>query len=213
MMDVPHHLTAASKCENWSMAFVSQRERRLWILVALYALSIYATLAVMRRATNFLRDRNLLQATIGAVALLVAVALVAILIRERPGKGEWLLYAVIAAGYLAVLPLFKAPEEQLHLIEYGALGGLIYSALEERRRLRQAAFPDLPLPHPYRGLPLLACSLATALGFVDEVIQWVLPSRFFDLRDVGFNALAAALAVAALAGRAWVRAKNPAESA
>ena len=35
------------------------------------------------------------------------------------------------------------------------------------------------------------------LGWLDEGIQWLLPNRVYDIRDVGFNALAAVMAVGA----------------
>ena len=45
----------------------------------------------------------------------------------------------------------------------------------------------------------------SAFGWLDEGIQWLLPGRVYDLRDVGFNALAAAMAVFGRLALAWAR--------
>jgi VanZ family protein len=49
------------------------------------------------------------------------------------------------------------------------------------------------------------------LGWIDECIQAILPNRVYDLRDVGFNTLAAFMAILASLAVAWVRMKfgNP----
>jgi VanZ family protein len=53
-----------------------------------------------------------------------------------------------------------------------------------------------------------AVLLAGAAGWVDEAIQALLPNRVYDLRDVAFNTLAAAAAIAALALRDAARARD-----
>jgi len=52
----------------------------------------------------------------------------------------------------------------------------------------------------------LAFLLTSLVGTIDEVIQFFLPSRVFDPIDIGFNMLAAAMAVTASVGLGWVRA-------
>ena len=44
-----------------------------------------------------------------------------------------------------------------------------------------------------------AAVLAATIGYVDELIQWLLPTRVYDLRDVGMNALGAVLGTLVLA--------------
>ena len=87
------------------------------------------------------------------------------------------------------------PQERTHLIEYGVLAAFIYEALAERVRNGRG----IPLPS------VLAVFATTLLGLLDEGIQVLIPNRVFDIRDVGFNALAGLIAVAASVALAWVR--------
>lgn len=186
------------------MRFHSRRERTLWLLAAGYTLVIYSTLAVVRTLTTYLRQRGLLRPTLWALLAGAVVAVIAWVVRGRPRAREWLVLGLVALGYVLVLPVAKVPEEKFHLLEYGLLGGLVYAALSERRDARPPAARRPPLY--LRLAPFSAFLLATLLGFVDEVIQGILPSRVYDIRDVLLNALAAGLAIAAIWGREWARA-------
>ena len=51
-----------------------------------------------------------------------------------------------------------------------------------------------------RAKRFIACALfVAAAGWIDEGIQALLPSRFYDLRDVAFNAAAGLMALGAIA--------------
>ena len=72
---------------------------------------------------------------------------------------------------------------------------LIYQALTERRRNRRRV-----------PVPAVRAVVATALlGWLDEVIQWLLPNRVYDLPDVGFDDLAGLAAVSAILFMEWAR--------
>jgi VanZ family protein len=77
----------------------------------------------------------------------------------------------------------EVPEERIHFLEYGVLALLARHALATH--------------HGPVGQYAGAWIFATAAGWVDELIQYVLPSRVYDLRDVVINSLAALLALAA----------------
>jgi len=64
---------------------------------------------------------------------------------------------------------------------------LIYEALKERKSNGGRV--------PVSGL--LAITAAALIGLVDERIQAIIPSRVFGPVDIGFNALAASMAIAA----------------
>lgn len=172
--------------------FLSQHERRLWWAAALYTLTIYATLALARQATNFLRDKNLLRLSIGAMALVVVVGVVVFLVRRRTNRRQWGALGLVALGYAAVLPFAKAPEEAIHLVQYGSLALMIQAALAERGR-------NAPNPRGWmvRHPGWAAFALTTLAGLGDEILQGILPSRYYDTRDVVLNAIAAALALLA----------------
>ena len=82
--------------------------------------------------------------------------------------------------YGLILYIVDVPEEQVHFIEYGILSGLIYIALTH----------DI---HNNVYVYLLSIHIVFAFGAVDEVIQWILPNRVFDIRDILINGIAGIL--------------------
>lgn len=182
------------------MLFRTRRERWLWIATVLYTLLIYSTLSVVRPLTEALRERGDLRLAVGLVFVAAGLALIGALVRRRAGWREWAIIAAGAVVYLVLLPLLERPEERLHLVQYGLLGVLLYAALGERARAAPRAI-GLALRRPAPT----AVALATLLGWIDEGIQKLLPTRVYDLRDVGLNALAATLAVTLVAALARVR--------
>ncbi|MCL7984769.1 MAG: VanZ family protein [marine benthic group bacterium] len=176
--------------------FTSDRERCLWFWAAAVALAIYSTLGLAGTLAGVLRERGLLDASYVVGLLLMMLATIGSAWRRRPGKREiWVAIAVTAVYGMIVLRMGLGPEERTHLIEYGILGVLIYQALIERRRNGAQV----------RSPAALAVLTTALLGLVDEVIQAILPNRVWDIRDVGFNALAGLMAVAASAivSRMW----------
>jgi hypothetical protein len=196
------------------MGFTSARERRLWVLAGSCLLLIYSSLYIVRPLTEWLREANLLRLSVGG-AFLVAAAWVGLaLLRKRPGWRVWTALTGIALGYVLLLSRFELPEERMHFLEYGIVGGLVYAALLERQRATSA---DSAKPSGVGGnlWPAVFAFLITGTaGWIDEGIQAVLPNRFYDLRDVAMNAAAGALAVfsiwiVGLAGRAQRRVAAP----
>lgn len=176
--------------------FRNSLERRLWLAAGGLLAAIYLTLAWVRPISEALRSWGLLRATM--IGIFVAVAAVAgwALARTRPGWREVAVLAPFAVFYVAVLSVMEQAEEAFHFVQYGAFAALVYAALAARRPERD----DLVRP-------ALGAMLVTAVaGWIDEGIQGLLPSRFYDLRDVGFNALAGVIASAAIT--AWRRTRR-----
>lgn len=175
--------------------FTSDRERRLWTWTAIVVATIYSTLGLARTLSSILRDRGLfdLLFIIGFALLVVAVVLQAL--RSRPSLAMVGTAVGIGGVYAMVLARMGIPEERTHLFEYSLVAGLILQALTERRdnggRVRWPA--------------VLAVAVTAALGWVDEAIQAVLPNRVYDIRDVGFNALAGFMAVTGIVALGWVQ--------
>jgi VanZ family protein len=80
--------------------------------------------------------------------------------------------------------LRKHPEEAVHLIEYAVLAFLLLNALGHRIRDWTAY--------------ITAGLLVAFIGTADECIQWMLPSRVWDYKDVTINALAGVLSLLAI---------------
>ena len=171
---------------------ITSRERRLWIAVAVAVAAIFASLYPLQILLNYLRARNQLRLAIALLFLAAAAGAIAWMIRRRAGAREWAVLALSGAAYFLFARSLDVVQERLHLIEYGALALLLREAVGERRRARGLA------ASPGR-VAIAAFTLASAVGLADEVVQGILPNRMYDLRDVGFNALAAAMALATAA--------------
>jgi len=185
--------------------FTSSREKRLWLSALLCQLAIYASLNYVRAPTEWLRERNLLRLTIGFFFLL-AIAWIAVwLWRRRPAPRELVIVAGFALVYLYVLLSLDRVEERAHFLEYGLVGGLVYAALRERYAnvLREGNEPRGPLRFP----ALTALVITGLLGWGDEGIQYLLPGRVYELRDVGMNVAAGLLIIAAMASLRWARSR------
>lgn len=72
----------------------------------------------------------------------------------------------------------------MHFVEYGVLAVLLFRAFAH-------TIPDA-------GVYLAAWLLGTLLGGVDELIQWAVPERYFDFRDIALNCASCGLALVAL---------------
>ena len=175
--------------------FSSDRERRLWLWTLVVLVAIYSTLGLAGTLAGELRQRDLLDTSFVLALLLAGVAVVVLALKLRPGGAEIGVALGVAAVYLMVFLRMGIPEERTHLIEYGVVAALIYSALIERRRNGRR----VPAP------ALLAVVATALLGVLDEGIQWILPNRVYDHVDVGFNALAGLMAVAATLAVTWAR--------
>ena len=97
----------------------------------------------------------------------------------KTSSGVLLLVVVFMYGWF--LQSLTVPEEKVHLLEYGILAVLIY------RALRCDCSPWVALAW--------AQMLTSLLGFGDEGIQYFLPNRYFEWKDVGLNAVSAVLAL------------------
>lgn len=167
--------------------FSSRRERRLWALTAVSTTTIYATLGIAPTVASFLGESGLdaLLFTVGFVLVLAAIVTHGFSVRPN-GLAIGIVLGVVAI-FILLFVRTAVPAERTHLIEYSVIGLLVYEALHERRENgRNPPFP-----------PLLAISITTLLGIIDEAIQWLLPNRVFDLRDIGFNLFAAIISVTA----------------
>jgi hypothetical protein len=188
------------------MRSASVVERRWWVAVAATLGATYAALSWMQVALDALRERNLLRKSIAAAAAVAAAGVVGWLLRRRAGWREWLMLALCAVVYAVVATRFEVIQERIHLLQYGLVALLFLGALEARASGGAAAFLDATVTAPRAAAG--AVLLTAAAGWIDEAIQGILPNRHYDLRDVGLNALAGAMAVGALAGLRWTRAAD-----
>jgi VanZ family protein len=186
------------------MAMTSRKERLCWLVAAGWMGATYATLSVARTLTDFLRDRHLLTGSIGLLGLALVAALANNLRKFPPGPREVAVLVLAALVIASFLPVLTGPEEALHFVQYGFLGGVVLAALKERRGNGGTL---LWLGRSWRPAPW-AVLLTVAAGWADEGIQAVLPNRYYDLRDVAFNGVAGLLVVVVAEGRVWARKRD-----
>lgn len=168
-------------------------ERTDWILAAAWTLFIYTVIPFARTIQAWV-DEHAGRVWFGyATYAAVAAGLVLLAAQARRGRltltpARWAGLAALALCYAAGAYHLRAnPEEALHLVEYGILSVLLLRAFSHRHRNRAA-----------HAAALLA---GAWLGAFDEIIQWITPRRFFDVRDICINILAGALMQA---GWAWM---------
>lgn len=169
------------------------------VLLPIYLAGIYGTLSVVRVLTEALREAGLLRLSVAVAFGVAGAAVLFLLWRDRRSRVPrvWIAVALAAGAYAAAIYPMHSPEEKLHFIQYGLLAVLALVAAPARWSW---------------GRRYLGAALFTAAaGWVDELIQGLLPTRHYDLRDVGFNALAGVFALSALAAIRWAR--RPATSA
>lgn len=175
--------------------FSSDREKKLWIWTLVVVIAIYASLALELSFANVLIERGLVTPFYIAGMLMIVATAVSQGFGVRPRGAEVAVALGIAAAYLLLFTRLSIPEERTHLIEYGIVGAFIYEALLERSMQgRRVIVPAI-----------IAIVLASVLGTIDEGIQYFLPNRTFDPRDMFFNVLAAIMAVSACKVLAGIR--------
>ncbi len=81
------------------------------------------------------------------------------------------------------------------MFDYGLLAVFIYQALSERKNHGK----NIPLPF------VVAFVLTSFFGWIDEIIQAILPNRFYDIRDVIFNTLAAFMSIIMSMSLSWIQ--------
>jgi hypothetical protein len=153
---------------------------RLWAIIWAYILLIYLTLPLMRSMLNFLKEsvgRDAIGLTLNTMLLAWGFALLAL--GMRLGWKSLLHIAAPLALILAVASQLPIPEERFHFLQYGLLGILVLKTARAET-WRQLAWMSL---------------FVVLIGMGDELIQWWLPNRVGDLRDVGMNSLAGVLGV------------------
>jgi len=162
-----------------------------WLWLGAYTALLYGLLpfgpAIGRAVQDTASGRFVLGRGAAWMVVLGAIAIVVRLRRRAAPARAWLLAALVGAGYALALGWLRAVRlERVRLPEYGIAAWLAWRAL----------VPSLGDRWPVYGAAWL---LAAAIGWGDELVQSITPGRFYDVRDIGANALGAGLGVLALA--------------
>lgn len=156
-----------------------------WLCVVLCVVSIFLFVPVARTVRNFVEttwDVSLFGYFVLIFVLAAFLASLYILwfrLNIRSLSNYLWLAAVALVYVFFTLRLWGRPEEAFHFLEYGLLGFLLYQAL--RHHIRD------------KGIYLIAVLIGALVGIFDEALQWIIPRRVWDFRDLGFNALSVVL--------------------
>lgn len=161
-----------------------------WLWVALCALAIFFVVPFARAIQTFTSKHFgaaffiiLLLAVVAVTFLVVLYVLIFRLKIRIASQYIWLVAGVALYFYIG-LTRIKNPFEGAHYLEYGLLGCLLFRAW-------RFSIPD--------GSVYWAAFFSGSLvGTIDEIVQWITPDRYWDMADVGMNALAVGLILIAL---------------
>ncbi|MBL7129856.1 MAG: VanZ family protein [Candidatus Omnitrophica bacterium] len=150
-------------------------------IALLYILFIYISLPVMpglwekltRYTGNF---ANYFAAVILAV---FGLFIIFYLISKQKDIRNFVWLAILAFAYAWSLGKLKLSIEKIHFVEYGLLSLFVFRALR----------------HNIRDKSIYLCSgiVVFCLGFLDEGIQYILPNRVYETKDVVVNGFAGLL--------------------
>lgn len=157
------------------------QRRRAWLVVIIFVALIYSTLGIIRPVCEFLREQGILVATINillGISFFVFIGIILLLRLKKVivKKQTFFILMLVLVVYLFIVGLVRFPEEKVHFIEYSFLAFLIYRAL----RVDLSGF----------FLYFVGFLLVFLIGWCDEIIQYFLPNRVYDIRDVFMNGIA-----------------------
>ncbi len=156
----------------------AQRQRlRRWGDAGLWVVCIYSTLYIVRPVCEFLKGNTPFNVIVNLGMSGLFAGLVILFFKKVPvrRKSTYLLLFLTAVMYGAFFLWLEIPEERVHLVEYGFLAFLIF----------RAVVPDGGNARAYT----IAFVLTALFGWGDEGIQYLLPNRYYQFKDVLLNAL------------------------
>ena len=149
-------------------------KNRLWTLIIIYVFFIYVSLPFFPAFISTLRG-FISKESLNLLSLVMSISfflLLSVWIYNKKYKVNQFLLIISPLLLLTYFSLsLDVWVERIHFIEYAVLGLLISRAVNVRT---------------LHGI-IATCCLITLIGVVDEIIQWFLPNRVGDMRDVTMN--------------------------
>jgi glucan phosphoethanolaminetransferase (alkaline phosphatase superfamily) len=151
---------------------VKEVRARDWLIAFCYILFIYISLPVMPRLwEKFVQKAGIFANYFAAFILSFSgVLIILYLIAKKKNIYNFIWLAILALAYAWGLSRLKFPIEKMHFIEYGLLSIFVFKAL--RHNIKS------------RSIYLYSALIVFCVGFLDESIQYVLPNRVYDAKDV-----------------------------
>lgn len=198
----------------FAVRHIQRPEVYYWLLTAVYAAIIFLTLSYARTFSDFMEARYGKDIFSQITSMTLAGAgigmLAYFLTRQTQLLARLAVFALIAAVYGFILnPDFRdavcaylqtlglnthlletldiypvAAAEKIHFLEYGFLGLLLCKTLSYQIKDTSAY--------------LVALVIVYLVGMTDETLQWALPNRVGEYRDIWINVVSGALAITAV---------------
>ena len=169
-------------------------------LVIGYVSAIYLTLPLMRPVLNYLKaqlgSRFSLLTDIALIAVMAGLATV--LAKNKITWKQWFLTLIVFCLYGYGLKVLNIPEERIHLLEYGLLSYLVFKMYRSEQ--------------PPLSLYWQSFLTVSFLGTLDEIIQYFIPSRVGDVRDIILNIISGLLGLVLTIILTQKSAKNPSKN-
>lgn len=155
---------------------------KLWLWVFLCSMGIFATIPVARNLQKFVYNtvgrEFFTYVVLFVVCIGLAILLYLFIFKLKVKKISQYIWLFICAGLYIyhTIQLRAHPEEAIHFLMYGLLSYFLFKALSYRI-------------HDWT-VYLTAVFFVLFIGTTDEFLQWMMPQRFWDFKDVGLNMLA-----------------------
>ena len=105
--------------------------------------------------------------------IIIAFAFIIYIVKTCPQRIRCVFIIILVTGGLVLTSFISIPEEKVHIIEFAFLGWFAMSDFSKKN----SSFHSIILS-------IIICSL---FGIFDEIVQGILPYRYFDMRDIVFN--------------------------
>ena len=151
-------------------------KNRLWVLIVIYVFFIFVSLPFFPAFISFLRgfiSKELLNLLSLALSISFFLMLSVWIYKQKYKLNQFILIIspLLLLTYLSLS--LDVWVERIHFVEYAVLGLLFSRAVNV---------------WALSGIIYTGC-LVTLIGSVDEIIQWFLPNRVGDIRDVFMNSV------------------------
>ena len=151
-------------------------KNRLWVIIIIYVIFIYVSLPFFPAFISTLRG-FISKELLNLLSLVLSISfflMLSVWIYKKKYKLNQFILIISPLLLLTYLSLsLDVWVERIHFVEYAVLGLLISRAVNVRT---------------LHGIIYSGC-LVTLIGAVDEIIQWFLPNRVGDMRDVFMNSV------------------------
>jgi VanZ family protein len=167
-----------------------EMRKKWWTIFAVYVVFIYATLGIAPTIwdaiDSFLGGNIKIPIYVLGFTVFLFTLLYLILKKKERDPQKYLLYLLFVWVFLVLNKITKFPSEKIHLMEYAGMGVMLYNALK------------IDIDRFDRKLYIFGGVICLFVGFLEEVIQLLLPNRYFDLRDVFINVVSGVTALLAI---------------